>query len=56
MRGLTSHQIAADLVISPDTVKGHRKTLYRKLGVHTQAEAADAGRRLGITTGPECPR
>ncbi len=50
MRGLNSRQIAEDLVISPDTVKGHRKTLYRKLGVHTLEEAVDAGRALGIVT------
>lgn len=56
MRGLTSGQIAANLAISPATVKGHRKTLYRKLGAHTHVEAVDAGRRLGITTGTESPR
>ncbi|WP_430334727.1 LuxR C-terminal-related transcriptional regulator [Rhodococcus sp. ACT016] len=52
-QGLSSRQIAEALTITPATVKGHRKTLYRKLGVHSEAEAVDAGRRLGIVTEPE---
>lgn len=45
-RSLT--QIAAELFISLNTVKGATKNIYRKLGVHSRAEAADLAHRAGF--------
>ncbi len=37
----TLHEIAARLYISPNTLKTHLKSLYRKIGVASRREAAD---------------
>jgi DNA-binding NarL/FixJ family response regulator len=47
-RGLTVAAIAAELYISPNTVKTHLRRLYRKLGVTTREEAIRAARSLGL--------
>ena len=47
-RGLTVAAIAAELYISPNTVKTHLRRLYRKLGVSTREEAIRAARALGL--------
>lgn len=47
-RGLTVAAIAAELYISPNTVKTHLRRLYRKLGVTTREEAISAARSLGL--------
>ncbi len=39
-QGLTSHQIAEQLVLSPNTVNVHVQSIYNKLGVSTRVEAA----------------
>ena len=39
-RGQTDRQIANALGVTEDTVGGHAKHLYRKLGVRTRAEVA----------------
>jgi DNA-binding NarL/FixJ family response regulator len=41
-RGLTNDEIAAELGISPRTVKAHCDTLRRKLGVPTRRRIAPA--------------
>jgi DNA-binding CsgD family transcriptional regulator len=38
-QGLSSLQIAAALGIKESTVKNHRRTIYARLGVHTEVEA-----------------
>lgn len=43
---LTVREIAGELYVSPNTLKFHLKTIYRKLGVASRAEAADVARRL----------
>jgi len=43
---LTVREIAAELYVSPNTLKFHLKTIYRKLGVGSRAEAADIARRM----------
>jgi LuxR family maltose regulon positive regulatory protein len=43
---LTVREIAAELYVSPNTLKFHLKTIYRKLGVGSRAEAADVARQM----------
>ncbi|WP_445444949.1 LuxR C-terminal-related transcriptional regulator [Clavibacter sp. km3a] len=45
--GLTVAGIAARLFISPNTVKSHVRSAYRKLDASTRAEAVDRARALG---------
>jgi two-component system response regulator DesR len=44
--GATNGEIAAQLFLSPHTVKEHTSALYRKLGVRNRAEAATHAARL----------
>ena len=62
--GLTNREISEKLFISETTVKSHLNTSYRKLGIHSRAEAvriiADPERGLGTgilaITGPGLAR
>lgn len=45
--GLSSTEIAAELVIAVSTTRSYLKTLYRKLDVHSRAEALARARALG---------
>ncbi len=51
-RRLTVAQIAAELFISPNTVKTHMRRLYRKLGVATRDDAIRKARSLGLHIDP----
>ena len=44
--GLSTREISATLFLSEDTVYSHTKSILRKLGVHSRAEAAQAAGRL----------
>jgi LuxR family maltose regulon positive regulatory protein len=43
---LSTREIADELHVSINTLKFHLKVIYRKLGVGTRAEAAEAARRV----------
>src|SRR6202007_2529908 len=45
---LTAPEIAAELYVSPNTVKTHMRNLYAKLGTHRRHEADDRARALGL--------
>ena len=46
--GSTNREIAADLFLSPHTVKEHTSALYRKLGARNRAEAVQLAQRVGL--------
>jgi LuxR family maltose regulon positive regulatory protein len=49
LRGpLTAREIGTEMYLSVNTVKGYTKSLYRKLGVVTRAEAVHRGHHLGL--------
>jgi LuxR family transcriptional regulator, maltose regulon positive regulatory protein len=45
---ITQKEIAAELFVSPNTVKTQAISIYRKLGVGSRTHAVDAARALGI--------
>jgi DNA-binding NarL/FixJ family response regulator len=47
-RGLTSPEIAAELVVSPSTVKTHFANSREKLGVPNRTAAVALGIKLGL--------
>jgi two-component system response regulator DesR len=46
--GSTNREIAAQLFLSPHTVKEHTSALYRKLGARNRAEAVQRAQRVGL--------
>jgi DNA-binding NarL/FixJ family response regulator len=46
--GQTNREIAAQLYLSPHTVKEHTSALYRKLGARNRAEAVQRAQRIGL--------
>ena len=49
LRGsLPVREIAAELSLSPNTIKGYIRAIYCKLGVSTRAAAITPGARTGI--------
>jgi len=49
---LSAREIAAELYLSPNTVKTHQRHLYEKLGAHSRAQAVERARALGLLTRP----
>lgn len=47
-RGWSSQEIAAQLFVSFDTVRSHRKNIYRKLGINHLSELVDFARENGL--------
>ena len=48
MDGKRGAQIAADLMISPDTVRTHTRSIFAKLDVHSRLEAVRVARSAGL--------
>jgi DNA-binding NarL/FixJ family response regulator len=46
--GLTNAEIAAELALSPNTVKEHASSMFRKLGARNRADAVQRAQRLGV--------
>ncbi|HMJ37021.1 MAG TPA: response regulator transcription factor [Baekduia sp.] len=46
--GLTNAEIAAQLKLSPNTVKEHASSMFRKLGARNRADAVQRAQRLGV--------
>ncbi|HET8628338.1 MAG TPA: LuxR C-terminal-related transcriptional regulator [Thermomicrobiales bacterium] len=46
--GLGTREIAAQLFISPGTVRNHLKSIYGKLGAHSRLQAVERARALGL--------
>ena len=49
LRGsLSESEIASELYLSHNTVHSHTRSIYRKLGVSSRAEAVERARKLGL--------
>jgi LuxR family maltose regulon positive regulatory protein len=48
---LTVREIAAELYVSPNTLKFHLRAIYRKLGVASRTDAVDAARQMRLLPG-----
>jgi DNA-binding NarL/FixJ family response regulator len=46
--GATNREIAADLQLSPHTIKEHVSAVYRKLGARNRADAVRKAQRIGL--------
>lgn len=53
--GFPPKQVATDLGISVHTVEHHKKQIFTKLDVHSQAQAAASAVRLGLQPPPSTP-
>jgi LuxR family maltose regulon positive regulatory protein len=45
---LSQREIGSELYISLNTVKGHTRSIFRKLGVSSRADAVARGRELAL--------
>jgi LuxR family transcriptional regulator, maltose regulon positive regulatory protein len=50
--GLTNREIAARLFVSLNTVKGHTRSIYGKLAVHSRTQAIARATALGLLSSP----
>ena len=46
--GLSSTEVADELVLAVSTVRSYIKTIYRKLDVHDRDKAITRGQQLGV--------
>lgn len=52
---LSTREIGERLFLSPNTIRSHRHSLYRKLGVHSRAEAVARAETLGLLDETDSP-
>jgi ATP/maltotriose-dependent transcriptional regulator MalT len=48
-QGRTNREVAKELFVAEGTVKAHLASIYRKLGVHSRAEAVSRAAGLNLT-------
>jgi LuxR family maltose regulon positive regulatory protein len=53
---LSSRQIGAQLFLSPNTVRSHIRSIYRKLGVGSREDAVAMADTVGLLSGTQSPR
>lgn len=53
---LSARQIGGKLFLSPNTIRSHTRTIYRKLGVRSRAEAVARATALGLLRQTKSPR
>jgi LuxR family maltose regulon positive regulatory protein len=53
---LTAREIGEQLFLSPNTIHSHKRSLYRKLGAHSQSEAVARATVLGLLEQTRSPR
>ena len=53
---LSTREIGEQLFLSANTVRSHRRALYRKLGVHSREAAIARATALGLLDEAESPR
>jgi ATP/maltotriose-dependent transcriptional regulator MalT len=52
---LSTREIAGQLFLSPNTVRSHTRSIYRKLGVNARVDAVARATSLGLLTQTESP-
>ena len=56
MTDLSTRQIAQQLFLSPNTVRSHTRSIYRKLGVNSRENAVARATALGLMDEAQSPR
>ncbi len=56
MTDLSTREIAGQLFLSPNTVRSHTRSIYRKLGVNSREHAVARATALGLMDEPQSPR
>ena len=52
---LSAREIGGELFLSANTIRTHRRAIYRKLRVSSRAEAVARAGELGLLPEPESP-
>ncbi len=53
---LSAREIGEQLFLSPNTIRSHTRTIYRKLGVHSRPDAVARAIVLGLLEQARSPK